>query len=104
MRIERAHHGTREAAFARIEAAMPELLAAYAGSITEVSVSRKNGILHFGFHALGYIFNGTLETNDTYVMVDVKLPVALLPFENSLKARLNEKLMELLQPNQGGSE
>ncbi len=101
MRVTREHHLTKAEAQERVQTLLTELMAQYGGSVREARTAWQDDTMQFAFHAMGYEFAGTLETNDTQVALDMALPLAVRPFEGALRARVQEKLAELFPSGSG---
>lgn len=56
-----------------------------------------HGNLDFAFQAMGMQISGRMETNDTSVMLQGKIPFAALPFRGMIEQTIRDKIHQALE-------
>ncbi len=95
MHVNRSHGLTKQAARERIQTLLPVLVQQYGAVMTSADTAWHDDKMGFAFQALGYRFNGCVQADDSQVILDMTLPLTLRPFEDTLRAKLEEKLAEV---------
>jgi putative polyhydroxyalkanoate system protein len=85
MRIEVAHHTTRQNARARVEERLAQLLSQFGGRAEEMEHEWQGDVLRFKGRARGLAVEGTVEVTDSDVVIDGKLPMIAKMFEPRIR-------------------
>lgn len=80
----------------RLQGKIDEVRRQYSGSIEQLAERWDDGVLDFGFRAMGMSVNGRLEVTDSQVHIRCELPLAVAIFKGMIEGRIRTELTELL--------
>ncbi|MFP5245605.1 MAG: polyhydroxyalkanoic acid system family protein [Thermoanaerobaculia bacterium] len=85
MRIAVPHNTTREAARAKVEQRLGNLLGQFGHQAEEMEHEWTGDTLRFRGKARGLKVEGTVEVTDAAVIMEAKLPLIAMPFEGRIR-------------------
>ena len=91
MRIVVPHHTDRINARRIIEARLQDLLSQHGHYLSDITQHWEDDRLVFSGSAKGFKANGSVEINDTDIIVDGKLPLIAKPFESRIKSTIERE-------------
>ncbi|MBM3941289.1 MAG: hypothetical protein FJ318_10540 [SAR202 cluster bacterium] len=98
MRFSYLHGTTKQAARDAIERAIPEFARRANLQPQDFSQHWEGDTLRGAFHARGINVSGTVTVTDTALDIELRLPMALRPFEGEARRRLTGGLDDIFGP------
>jgi hypothetical protein len=94
--IEVNHKLIEKEAVGRIKGLLEKLKAEYGESITDLKESWQENRSTFSFKAMGMLIEGSLTVENSKLILDGKIPFAVLPFKGKITNTLIEEANKLL--------
>lgn len=91
MRIVVPHHTDKEAARAKINDRLAQLMTQYGHYLGESTHAWEGDRLTFAGSARGFKASGTIDVTDAEVIIDGKLPLIARPFEPRVKHTIEQE-------------
>ena len=100
MRITSTHNTTAESARAAVEGQMPRLMERFGSIVTDPTWGWRGNVMEFAFMAVGSRFQGTLEMNDTELVLDIGVPLRFRLFQGIIEAEARKWCDEVFGDNE----
>ena len=91
MRIVIPHHTDKASARRKVEARLQDLLGQHGQFLSDITQHWEGDRLVFSGTAKGFKANGSVETTDSEVILDGKLPLIAKPFESRIKSTIERE-------------
>ena len=96
MKIVKDHGMARQGAKDTVDALLPNLIQRHGDSMSNPKGAWSGDVFEFSFVARGFSIKGTLEVNDSQLILDAKLPFLAKPFEGMIRSRIEQELDHIL--------
>ena len=92
MRVSKKHNTTKKAARNLVDRELSVLLSHFGESISNARNTWRGDTMDFSFRARGFNFKGTLEIDDTELILNIGIPFLLRPFEGKIREEMEREL------------